>query len=188
MGGRSGLEEVVQGGFEGGGGLGVDEGEGDGEGEAAGAGAARVEVEDAALPRDRRLVRVAADDGADAGGGGVEVEVVHGVHEVEEVAGELDGLGWREIGAGARGVDVATDGGDGRDLLKGAEDGDLADVAGVEDMVDAGEGGERLGTEEAVGVGEDADAHQARRSVASAAVWVLAEGWWARSGSRTAMV
>ena len=37
------------------------------------------------------------------------------------------------------------------------EDVGVADVAGVEDVVDAGEGGEEFGAEEAVGVGEDAD-------------------------------
>jgi len=60
--------------------------EGDGEREASGAGAAGVEVKDAIAPVDGRLVGVAADDGSDARGGRVEVEVVDGVDEVEEAA------------------------------------------------------------------------------------------------------
>ena len=63
-----------------------DAGEGDGEGESPWAGAAGVEVEDAVAPVDGRFVGVAADDGSDAGGGGVEVKVVDGVDEVEEAA------------------------------------------------------------------------------------------------------
>lgn len=134
-------------------------GEGDGEVEAAGACAAWVEVEDVVAGFGGGLVGVAADDGGEAGGGGVQVEVVDGVDEVEEGAVELDDVGWGQVGAGAVGVDVAADGGDGGYGAEGAEDLDVADVAGMENMIDAVEGGDGLGAEEAVGVGDDADEH-----------------------------
>ena len=131
----------------------AEEGAGDGEVEAAGAGAAGVEVEDSSVVLDGGLVGVSVDDCGDAGGVGVEVEVFAGVDDVEEAAGQLDGLGGGEEGVGAVGVDVAADGGDRGDAGQGDEDGGVAYVAGVEDVVDTGEGGEELGAEEAVGVG-----------------------------------
>ena len=92
--------------------LDAEEGAGDGEGEAAGACAAGVEVQDAVAVLDGGLVGVPVEDNADACGLGVEVEVVEGVKDVDEAAGELDGLGGGKEGAGAVGVDVAADGGD----------------------------------------------------------------------------
>ncbi len=65
----------------------VEEGVGDGEVEAAGAGAAGVEVEDSVAVLDGGLVGVAVEDCGDAGGVGVEVEVVDGVDEVDQAAG-----------------------------------------------------------------------------------------------------
>jgi hypothetical protein len=61
------------------------------------------------------LVGVAVENYAEAGGLGVEVEVVKVVDDVDEAAGDLDGLGGGEGGAGAVGVDVAADGGYGGD-------------------------------------------------------------------------
>lgn len=63
-----------------------DAGKSDGEREAAGAGAAGVEVKDAVAPVDGRLVGVATDDGPNACGGGVKVDVVDGMDEVEQAA------------------------------------------------------------------------------------------------------
>lgn len=117
-----------------------DEGEGDGELEAAGAGAPGVEVGNAISGFDLGLVRVAADDHGDAGSFGVHVEVVDGVNEVEEVAGQLNDFGLGEQGAGAEEVDVAADGGDRSNLAENVENGWVADVTGVEDVVDTCEG------------------------------------------------
>ena len=57
------------------------------------------------------------------------------------------------------GVDVAADGGDGGDAGEFGEDRGVAYVAGVEDVVDAGEGGKEFWAKKAVGVGDDADEH-----------------------------
>ena len=105
---------------------------------------------------------MAADDAGDSGGG-VQVQIVDGVDQVEETAGEFDSFGVGELGAGAVGVDVAADGGHGGDGAQGVEDGGIADVTGVEDVIDdtiwASQGGEDLGAEETVGVGEYAEEH-----------------------------
>jgi len=142
-----------------------DAGEGDGEGEAAWAGAAGVEVEDAVAPGDGGLVGVAADDRSDAGGGGVEVEVVDGVDEVEEAAAQLYGFGGVQVVEDGGGVHVAADGREGSDFAEPVEDARVVDIAGVKDVVDAIEFGDGFGTEEAVGVGDDADFHKAVQTV-----------------------
>ena len=102
---------------------------------------------------------MAAEDHGDAGGARVDVQPLDGVNEVDEMAGEFDGFGCGERGAGAVGVDVAADGGDGRDGAQGGEDDGVADVAGVEDVVHALDGGESFGAEERVGVGDGGDEH-----------------------------
>lgn len=133
-----------------------DERHGDGELEAAWAGAAGVEVEDSVVGCDRGLVGVAADDAGDSGGVWVDIQPVDGVDEVEETASEFDGFGFGKLGADAVDVDIAADRGDRGDLAEGVEDVGVANVAGVEDVVDTGEGGERFGAQQAVGVGDNA--------------------------------
>jgi hypothetical protein len=147
----------------------MQEREGDGEVEAAGADTAGVEVEDAMVVVDVGAMRVTEDDDADVGDVRVEVEVVDGVEHVEETAGELNGFGGGELGAGAVGVDVAADGGDGRDAAEFGEDVGVADVAGVKDVIDTSEGGEELWAEETVGVRDHADEHA--RDPREDAVW-----------------
>jgi hypothetical protein len=133
----------------------AEQGVGDGEVEAAGAAASGVEVEDALAVLDAWLVGVAVEDDAEAGGLGLDVEVGKVVEHVDEAAAELEGFGGGEVGAGAVAVDVAANGGDGSNVAEGFEDVGVADVAGVEDVVDAREEREKLWAEEAVGVGED---------------------------------
>ena len=147
-----------------GGGVGFNEGEGYGEFEAAGAAASGIEVEGSLAALDGGFMGVAAEDERDAGGLGVEVEILDGVDEVDEVAGEGDGFGVREERAGVwlsgfRGVDVAADGREGREAAEAIEDCWVADVSGVEDVVGTGDSGDGFGAEEAVGVGEGGDEH-----------------------------
>ena len=103
---------------------------------------------------------MARDDGGDAGGFRTDVEVGNGVDEVEEVACELDELSGGKAGAGAMGVNVAADGGDWSELAKGIENFDVADVAGVEDVLGRGERDESFRAQEAVGVADDAKGHR----------------------------
>lgn len=105
------------------------------------------------------FVGVAVEDCGESGGSGVEVEVLDVVKEIEVAAGEGDYFSGGESGAGALGVDVAANGGDGGDLGELAEDFGVAYVAEVEDVVGAFEEGEQFGAEKAVSVGEDADSH-----------------------------
>jgi len=59
------------------------------------------------------------------------------------------------------GIDVAANSSHWSDLAEAVEDARVVDIAGVQDMVDAGEFGDGFGTEEAVGVGDDANVHKA---------------------------
>lgn len=101
----------------------------------------------------------------DVGGNWVEVEILEGVDEVEETSIEFDGLGGRKPSTGSMGVDVPADGSNGRESTQGFEDGRITDVAGVQDVVGAGKGNESFGSQQAVSVGENADAHSERASV-----------------------
>ncbi len=159
------MSEVDEAGFESVGGLvDVDAGEGSGELEAAGAGGAWIKEEDSVAMGNAGLVGMTADHSIDSGGFGLDGQVVDGVDEEEELTAEVDGFGHREFGAGSMCVDVAADGGDGGDLAEAVEDLGIANVAGVEEMVTAGKGGEDFGTEQTVSVGENADAHGLRVS------------------------
>jgi hypothetical protein len=102
---------------------------------------------------------VAEEDGGELGGGGVEMQGGEVVEQVEVVAFKEDDFSFRELAAWAFAVGVATDGGDGGELAQFLEDGDFADVAEVEDGFDSGQGGSDFGTEQAVGVAQDADFH-----------------------------
>ncbi len=105
---------------------------------------------------------VAADDGGDDCGFAIQIQPVQEVDEIEKMACQLDGLSGGEIGAGAVGVYVAPVGGDRGVGAEAVEYLVVAAIAGVGDVVDTLEGGDGLGAEQAVGVGEDAEVHGAR--------------------------
>lgn len=136
-----------------------EEGYGNRKIEAARTAGARVEVEDAFTGVEIRRVGVAGENRGEAAGGWVEAQGFEVVEHVDVAAfGEGD-LGLRQLGALPFPVDIAANGGDGRDLAQFFKDGEIAHVATVEDPVDAGEGGRNFGTEEAVCVADDADFH-----------------------------
>jgi hypothetical protein len=62
------------------------------------------------------------------------------VQQIEVVTFEEDNFCFRQFARWAFAVDVAADRGDGSDLFEFIEDGDLADVAQVEDVIDTGQG------------------------------------------------
>lgn len=139
------------------------------------ASAARVEVEDFLAVLNFGLVRVAADHGGDACGGGVKVEVGEIVQDVNVSAAKLDEFGWRELCAWAEKVDVSPDGSDGSQISKRVQDGRIAHIAGVEDVVGSLQGVERLGAQQAVGIGDDPNFHLKAHAHAGAWVKKIAE-------------
>lgn len=89
------------------------------------------------------------------------VRLVEDVRQVEAQAAQGHSRGLARV-AQTEAVDVARHRGDGRDGAQLEEHFFAADVAAVEDVIDAREGRVDFLPEEAVGVGDDADAHQHR--------------------------
>ena len=120
-------------------------------------GRAGIEVENAAGPLDPGPVRVAGDDRPDPRLRRVAVELLAVVQHQDLLPGELDsdllGIHARPV----RRIHVASDRGDRRDPRQRLDDSGPADVAGMDDVIGPGESLDRLGPEEAVGVGDDAD-------------------------------
>jgi hypothetical protein len=114
----------------------VEAGEADREREAAGAGAAGVDVEEAVLPVSFGLVSVPTDDDLKAGGG-IEVQVLEIVEDVDRDVEKFDDFGDREAGGPGFGVHVTANCKDGRDGFQLIKNRWLADVAGVNDGVGA---------------------------------------------------
>ena len=100
---------------------------------------------------------VAEDDGADAGGGGVQVQAEEFVEDVNEAAAYLHHPGVGQVRGPVAPVGVAPDRVHRGDPFQGAQNLGVADVPGVDDKFHALQGLDRLGAQQAVGVGNDAD-------------------------------
>jgi hypothetical protein len=80
-------------------------------------------------------MRVPEDNRCDAGTLRIEIKPLHVVEHVDAAAVELDQLsGWQMI-AGAALIDIAPNGGNRRYRAKSIEDGRIADIAGMENML-----------------------------------------------------
>src|SRR2546423_1377947 len=103
----------------------------------------------------------------DVGGGAGEIagdlraQPPRAIEDVREEEADTSQLDARRLAgrSAAESVDIPGHRRPRRELLQVSQDLDVPDVSGVEEVVRAGEGGEDLGPEETVGVGEDADAH-----------------------------
>jgi hypothetical protein len=140
----------------------VEDGDGAGLVETGFAGVTGIEVEGAADLFVVGFVAVAEDDdigffACDAAFG--DVGKLLGIDDVVEEkfsAGELEDFGVAEVEGF---IGIAGDGGHGSDVFKLEDDEGQADVASVEDVVNAFEEGGDLRVEIIVGVGDDADFH-----------------------------
>jgi hypothetical protein len=79
------------------------------------------------------------------------------VEHVKQTPACLDDLGQRQGFRPCALVDVAANGKRGRDVAKRIENLRPADVAGMENEITAAEGSDRLGTNQTVGIRDDAD-------------------------------
>lgn len=113
-------------------------------------------------------MRVAADDGSNACGCWAQIEVMEGVHYVEEPTLQLNNLSRWQLGARTIEIDVAADSGDGSNGSQGLQYLDIAHIARMQDVADAVKRIERLGTEETMGIRDNADQHTCFRLNASA--------------------
>ena len=101
---------------------------------------------------------VPEDDRIDAGGGGVQVEAEAFMEDVDQDASHLHHEGGGQVRGPSGPVGVAPDRLHRGDLFQGAENLRVTDVPGVDDEFHALQGLDRLGAQQAVGVGDDADA------------------------------
>jgi len=122
-----------------------------------GAGAAGVEVEDAVFGLDVGGMGVAEDDRGQACGPGGEVQGVEFVQDIEEEAADFHYPVLGQISGPGATIGVAPDRVHWGDLGQVGQDLGVADVAGVDDELDASQGGDGLGAQQAVGVGDNAD-------------------------------
>lgn len=130
----------------------MDSGQSDGKRETSRAGASGVEVKDVVAPLNGRPVGVAGDNRTDSGGVGMQIEVVNGMDQVEKTVAEFDDICSGKLCTFPCVVSVAAYGGDRGDSAKSAQDCEVADIAGVEDVVNTLKRCEGFGTEQAVGV------------------------------------
>jgi len=118
----------------------------------------------AAAHLDRRRVAVPADHGAKSGRRGIKVDLIHVVYDVENRSFEFDHFGFGQRRGPGSGIDIAANRGDGRDGAKRVEDVGRADVAGMDDVSGAAQGIERLGAQETMCIGDQADGGHAQVS------------------------
>jgi len=112
------------------------------------------------MPPDFRLVRVAEEDGAEFSGCRIEMQYMHIVEHVDVVVFEEQHFGFRETAARAALVHVAADGGDWGEFLKRFENGGVADIAKMQDVFNAGEGGDDFRAQQAMRIADNANLHR----------------------------
>jgi len=133
---------------------------GDGELEAARAAGAGVHVEDAFVSADLGFVTVAAEDACEACRCGVEVQLMHVVEQIEFFASEGDQLGLRQLRARPLRVDVAANRGEWRDVGQGFEDGRVAYVAEMQNMIRTGQQRQQFRPQQPMRVRHHSDSHR----------------------------
>ncbi len=133
-----------------------------GSSKSAWAGAAWIQKEHASAQLHCWLVGMSEDDCRDAGGFGIEVELLHIMQQVDAAAGELDQLGGWQMAACVAFVGVATNRCYRSDFGQGGEDLWISDISGMKDMFCTLQCLERFRPQQAVGIGNHADAHLAR--------------------------
>lgn len=125
--------------------------------EAARAGAAGIEVKDAAarlLPGDMAMAR---DHDLDSGCLWFQIELREIVQHEDGNAGDLDEFGFGQFAGPRRLVDIAADGGNGRDGRELIEDFGSANVSGVNDALRSAQRLQCLRPKQAVSVRDDAN-------------------------------
>lgn len=112
--------------------------------------AAGIDIENFVPSLDRRPMRMAADDRGDTSNPGIQIEIVNGVNEVEEMAREFNGLRSGKSRAGPACIDISADGSRWGDSAERVENSRVADISGVQDVIDMSERAGDLGAQQAV--------------------------------------
>jgi len=118
-----------------------------------------IEVEHVFFVVNRWPMRVAVEDSGKLCGDGIEMQRAEIVQQVDVVTLKQEYIGFGQATARALGVDVAADCMDGSDFFQCLEDGRSADVAQMQDVIDAGECGKHFRAQKSVGVADDSNLH-----------------------------
>lgn len=105
------------------------------------------------------LMSVAGNDRIEAGGSWFEVQFAEIVEHVKTGTGGLDDGGQRELQRPTLSIDIAADGKDGGDGFQLGENFRRANIAGMDDEMDATQGEQGLGAKKPVGIGNDTKTH-----------------------------
>ncbi len=106
---------------------------------------------------------VSADNRRKPRSGGIEIQRIAVMQHVEGVTVERNHFRSGQVGASPECIDVAAYGRDRGQFPKRIQNQWVADVAGVENMVDAAQGFDRFGAQQTVGIGNHADQRAGRR-------------------------
>ena len=104
-------------------------------------------------------MRVAEDDGGDAGGVRMQVQIFARMQHVDQFSVELNGFGGGKIAAHSAVIDVPANCGQGRDGSQCIENVIAANVTGMQDVGATGKCMDGFWTQQSVSIGDDADAH-----------------------------
>jgi hypothetical protein len=132
---------------------------GDGQLKASRSAGTRIEVEDAFVMSNLRLVGVAEQDRSESGCGGIKVQLVHIVQEVQFTASKAYDLGLRQLRARTMDIDVAANGRKGSNGGERFKDRRITYVPKVQDGVRPIEQRQHLRTKQAMCVGNDSKDH-----------------------------
>src|SRR5580698_430935 len=84
------------------------------------------------------------------------------MQEIESESPEVDHLRCRQLRTSPGPVDIAANGSQWSDRAQFIEDRRIADIARMQNMVDAGQRGDRLRSKQAMRVGDDPNPHRLR--------------------------
>ena len=102
---------------------------------------------------------MAEDHGSDAGGVRMQVQILAGMKHVDQFSVEINGFSCRQLAAHPAVIDVAANRREWSDGSEDVENGVVPDIAGMQDVGAAGESVYGFRTQQAVSIGDDADAH-----------------------------
>lgn len=122
--------------------------------------AAGIEIEQTVLRLLLRNVTVARNNRGKSGRFGLQVELGEVVKNINRDAPDFEHVGgWNLLCPGSL-IHVAADGGHRCNSCEFAEDGGIADVSGMNDVVGALQRGQSFGAEKAMSVGDNANEHR----------------------------
>ena len=119
--------------------------------------ASRIEIQHAILHFLLGPMAVPADDNCKSRRFRLQIQFVQIVKHIDRDAADFEHIRGGDLPGPGFAIHISADRGNWRNLSQLFQDGGIADVAGMNDVVGAAQSGESLRTKQAVGIGDDAD-------------------------------